>query len=333
MREGRGPVELPPVGIVVVSWNGLADTLACLTALRRLNYPAWRAVLVDNGSRDGTPEVVRRYFPAVHLIANPTNQGYVAANNQGIAWALAQGVRWVLLLNNDVLLAPETLTELVRVGEQVPGVGIVGPVMQRTLRPDILDLGGDLDLRRGRVLLRRYTPALDGQEWLPMDYVWGCALLVRREVLEQVGGLNPRYVAYFEDTELCMKARGLGYATVVALRAWVIHQVGRSGEKRFLWQTFYRLRNHALFFLRWSRRCDWPVLLPSLALVELPWILLQSARAFLARTLRWRKYAARPAYLWGYERRVTIPDPAQVEAWLRAAGYFDLEPGRESAPQ
>lgn len=326
-------LEPPLVVIVVVTWNGLEDTLACLSALRRLAYPARRVVLVDNGSRDGTPEVVRRCFPEVHIIANPTNRGYVAANNQGIAWALAQGAAWLLLLNNDVLVAPGLLDELIRVGEQTPGVGIVGPVMQRTLRPDILDLGGDLDFRRGRVLLRRYEPTLAAHDRLPIDYVWGCALLARREVLERVGGLDPVYVAYFEDTELCMRARALGYATVVALRAQVVHQVGRSGEKRFLWQTFYRLRNHALFFLRWGWRRDWPVLLPSLVLVELPWILLQSARALGARTLRWRKYAARPAYLWGYERRVTAPDQAQIEAWLRAAGYFDPETAPASAPQ
>jgi GT2 family glycosyltransferase len=309
----------PLVAVVVVSWNGLQDTLACLTALRRLAYTNRRTVLVDNGSRDRTAEVVRRHFPEVRVIANPTNKGYVQANNQGIEWGLAQSADWILLLNNDVIAMPGTLRELIRVGESAPDAGIVGPVMQRTLRPDILDLGGDLDFRWGRVLLRRYTDALGDQEWLPIDYVWGCALMARREVFEQVGLLNPVYVAYFEDGDLCMRARRSGFDTLTALRARVTHQVGRSGEKRFAWQTYYRMRNHVLFFLRFAKRRYWPTLIPSLLLFQLPFITLQTTRAYLARKIMRRKYAHRPITLWGYERRLTPPNDQEIRQWLDEA--------------
>ena len=168
MSERQG---VPNVAIVVVSWNGLQDTLTCLTALRRLEHAERCVVLVDNGSRDGTVDVVRRYFPEVEVIANASNLGYVRANNQGIAWGLDRGADWILLLNNDVAVTPGALTEMLRVGESVPEVGIVGPVMQRTLRPDILDLGGDLHFAWGGVSLRRYTDAQRGRDWLPVDYV------------------------------------------------------------------------------------------------------------------------------------------------------------------
>jgi GT2 family glycosyltransferase len=307
------------VVIIVVSWNGLKDTLHCLTALRKLTYADRRVVLVDNGSQDGTAAAVRRYFPEVHVIANRTNEGYVGANNQGIAWALVEGARWILMLNNDVVVKPGALTEMVRVGERVADVGIVGPVMQRTLRPDILDLGGDLDFRVGQVWLRRYTDALAGQEWTDIDYVWGCALMARREVYEQAGALDPVYVAYFEDADLCLRAGRLGYRTVAALEAKVLHQVGRSGEKRFLWQTAYRMRNHVLFFLRFARPRHWFTLVPALFLFQLPYIALQTTRAFLARKLLRRKYAHRPITLWGYERAVEPVEESQVEEWLDQA--------------
>jgi GT2 family glycosyltransferase len=312
----------PLVVTVIVTWNGLHDTLECLQALRRSTYTNNRIVLVDNASSDGTVDTVQRYFPEVHLIANATNTGYVHANNQGIAWALDHGADWILLLNNDVRMEPDTLAEMVRVGQDTPGVGIVGPVMQRTLRPDLLDLGGDLDFRWGRVLLRRYTAALNGRAVLPIDYVWGCALMVRREVVEAVGGLEPVYVAYFEDAELCLRAAQMGCQTVTALRAHVVHQVGRSGEKRFAWQTALRVRNHALFFLRLSRPRHWPTLIPSLFLIQLPLIMAQSARVYLARKLRRRKYADRPITLWGYDAQVVRPSPEQIERWLHDAGYF-----------
>jgi GT2 family glycosyltransferase len=307
------------VVIVVVTWNGLQDTLQCLTALEQLAYASRRVVLVDNGSRDSTVDAVRRYFPAVHVIANPTNAGYVRANNLGIAWGLAQGARWILMLNNDVIVKPDTLTEMVRVGEEVDGAGLVGPVMQRALRPDIRDLGGDLDFRWGQVWLRRYTKALAGQQWLDIDYVWGCALMARREVYEAAGELDPAYVAYFEDADLCWRAKGLGYRTVVALGAEVLHQVGRSGEKRFAWQTYYRMRNHVLFFFRFAKPRHWPTLVPALLLYQLPYIALQTTRAYLARRVRRRKYAHRPITLWGYERGVEPPDGAQIAHWMDEA--------------
>ncbi len=311
----------PLVVIVVVTWNGLRDTLHCLASLRKIQYDNTRIVLVDNASADGTPDTVRHYFPDVHLIANPTNAGYVQANNQGIAWALEQGADWVLLLNNDVYMEAGALAELVRVGETTPDIGIVGPVMQRTLRPDLLDLGGDLDFRWGRVFLRQVQPVLNGRSTEPVDYVWGCALMARRAVLDQTGGLAPIYTAYFEDAELCLRARRMGWLTVAALQARVVHQVGKSGEKRFAWQTYLRMRNHALFFLRLSRPRQWPTLIPALVLVQLPLIFARSVRVYLARKLRRRKYADRPITLWGYTDHVERPTPEQIEGWLREVGY------------
>ena len=317
----------PCVVVVVVTWNGVEDTLHCLTALRRLSTPGVATVLVDNASRDGTPATVRRYFPEVTVIENGANRGYVEANNQGIAWALAAGAGWILLLNNDVILAPDALDELLAVSREVPGAGsgeagILGPCMQRTLRPDIVDLGGDLDFTWGNVRLRRYEPWMADRRWLPVDYVWGCVLLARAEVFRQVGLLDPIYVAYFEDADLCVRARKAGFRTVVALRAASTHKVGGAGEKRFLWQTFYRLRNHALFFLRHTAGWQRLTLIPALLGYHFPFILLQSTRAYLARRLRRRKYAARPITLWGYERALEPPQPEQIERTLHDAGYF-----------
>lgn len=316
----------PQVAVVVVAWNGVEDTLHCLTALRQLRTPGVATVLVDNASHDGTPATVRRYFPEIAVIENATNRGYVEANNQGIAWALEAGAEWVLLLNNDVVLAPDALEELLAVSEAASDagfgkVGILGPLMQRTLRPDITDLGGDLDFTWGTVRLRRYEPEMAKRRWLPVDYVWGCTLLARAEVFRQVGLLDPRYVAYFEDADLCVRARKAGYRTMVALRAQSTHKVGGAGEKRYLWQTFYRLRNHTLFFLRYASGWQRLTLIPALLLYHAPFILLQSTRAYLARRLRRRKYAARPITLWGYERRLEPPEPAQIERWLDDAGY------------
>ncbi len=309
----------PKVVVVIVTWNGLRDTLRCLVSLRRVEYANLCAVLVDNGSGDRTPEIVGRCFPEITVITNADNRGYVAANNQGIAWAIGQGADWILLLNNDVILEPGALAELVRVGESSDGIGIVGPVMQRTLRPDILDLGGDFDFARGRVLLRR-ADDLCGDGYRRIDYVWGCSLLARTRVFAHTGGLNPLYVAYYEDGELCLRARReLSLQTVAALRARVVHKVGGAGEKRFAWQTYLRVRNHVLFFLRFARPAHLPTLVPALLLYHVPVMLARAARLWLARTLRRAKYRDRPVTLWGYAPEK--PGDETIEAWLREFDY------------
>ncbi len=311
------------VGIVIVTWNGLHDTLKCLTSLRHQTHTQWQAVVVDNASQDGTSDCIAEYFPEVHLIQNDCNTGYVYANNQGIDYLMGQDCQWILLLNNDVVMMPDALAEMVRIGQENPAIGVIGPLMQRTLRPDVIDMGGDLDFKWGRVLLRRYAcETASPVNWLPIDYVWGCTLMVRREIVKQVGGLAPIYDAYFEDAELCLRAKQLGYVTAVALQSKVLHAVGSSGEKRFVWQTYLRTRNHALFFLRFGTPRNWPTLLPSLLLWQLPEIVIRSAALLVARTLRRQKYATRPVKLWGYVPS-DRPTPAQIQVWLQAAGYFE----------
>ncbi len=125
----------PRVVIVVVTWNGLRDTLVCLVTLRRLDYADYQVVLVDNASQDGTLETIRRCFPEVEVIANAANTGYVHANNQGIAWALEHSADWILLLNNDVIMEPGALAEMIRVGEETPTRGSLGrPCSARSAR-------------------------------------------------------------------------------------------------------------------------------------------------------------------------------------------------------
>ena len=115
----------PRIGIVIVTWNGFEDTAACLISLRHLTYDNYFVMVIDNGSRDGTPDLIQRYFSEVEVIRNSKNTGYVHANNQGITRALGRKADWILLLNNDVTMYPDSLTEMIKVGESRPEIGIV----------------------------------------------------------------------------------------------------------------------------------------------------------------------------------------------------------------
>ncbi len=102
----------PRVAIIVLTYNGLADTLACLASLERLDYPRerYRVVVVDNASQDGTPATVREAYPQVGVIETGANLGFAAGNNAGLRYALAQGYDYTLLPNNDTEAAPDLLT-------------------------------------------------------------------------------------------------------------------------------------------------------------------------------------------------------------------------------
>ncbi len=112
--------------IVVLSWNGREDTLACLSSLAGLDWPGIDVICVDNGSSDGSPEAVRADFPAVTVIENGSNLGFAGGNNVGIRAALERGADWVLLLNNDATLAPDAVRELDAVAGARPRAGVLG---------------------------------------------------------------------------------------------------------------------------------------------------------------------------------------------------------------
>jgi GT2 family glycosyltransferase len=290
------------VTAIVLNWNGLQDTLQCLRSLKRSDYPNLEIVIVDNGSEDQSCVEIKRQFPDAFLIENGRNLGFARGNNIGFAAGLDHGAEFLFILNNDTIVAPDCIAELVEAIQSSESLGIVGPLMRRSLRPELVDMGGDFDFWTGTVMLRRFAPGMEEQRVQIMDYVWGCGLMVRADVLRAIGFFDERYEAYYEDADFCVRARARGYQTAVATRAWMLHKVGRSGEKRFLWQTCMRLRNHVLFFLMHARPYHLVTLIPALILYQVPVMLLRTGRLYLARKLMPR-YSDRPISLWYRPRR------------------------------
>jgi GT2 family glycosyltransferase len=301
-HSGKAANPLKKVVVIVLNWNGLDDTLECLQSLAQSCYSNREVIVVDNGSEDGSCPAIRKHFPDVHLIENGSNLGFVRGNNIGLSVGLQHGADLLLILNNDTVLRSDCIAELVNAIEEDGTIGIVGPLMQRTLRPDLVDMGGDFNFWTGSVVLRHYVPDELVGAAQPIDYVWGCGLMLRADVLRSVGAFDERYVAYYEDADLCMRARALGFQTRVATRAWMMHKVGRSGEKRFLWQTYMRLRNHILFFLSYARPYQFVSLVPALCFYQIPLMVLQTARLYLARKVMPR-YRTRPISLWYRPKR------------------------------
>lgn len=218
------------VGIIILSWNSKSFIGECLRGVLH-HEPQCRVYVVDNGSTDGSVEYLVKEYPSVRLIQSPGNLGFAGGNNVGIRYALAEGCSAVALLNNDTVIDEPFLGPCVKVLQERRDIGIVGPIIVEANEPDRIQCRG------GRISAWRLDFAYIGQGERyvrsdcveQVDYVLGAAMVIRREVIERTGGLDPEfYPAYVEEADLCYRARLLGFDSVVCHASRVRHLGGRS---------------------------------------------------------------------------------------------------------
>jgi|YNPNPStandDraft_1061719.scaffolds.fasta_scaffold09451_5 GT2 family glycosyltransferase len=233
------------LAVVILNWNAAADTVRCardLSSWSRVRPTIW---VVDNGSTDGSAEVIAQECPFVHLICNSANLGFAGGNNRGIKEALAQGDRPVLLLNNDAFIDEDNIILLLETLHSDPHIGFVGPLLFDAEHKDrLLAAGGQNPVLHHHSHVLRLKPGPSIRE---VEYVVGTVILVRPQVFRQVGLLDERYFFAMEVADLCMRARRQGYLSVVDTRARAYHALHRSSHVRETLHTYYIIRNRFLF--------------------------------------------------------------------------------------
>jgi GT2 family glycosyltransferase len=238
---------------VVVNWNGGEDNLLCLRSLLDQGLREEDVVFVDNGSSDGSPDRVAQLHPGVTVLCNETNQGFARGSNQGMERALATGAELLFLVNNDVELPPRTLDTLVAALEAEPRLGIVGPrIVYRSDPRRIWSAGCSVEYRQNLTTLRGHG-ALDGPEWQDtreVDFVAGCAMLVRREVVERVGMFDEALFAYHEDADLGLRARAAGFGVACVGAVAARHDPHSSTGGGYNARRKYMLGVNSIWFLR-----------------------------------------------------------------------------------
>ncbi|MBI1881400.1 MAG: glycosyltransferase family 2 protein, partial [Chloroflexi bacterium] len=222
-------MSTPKVAIVVLNYNGLKDTLACLASLNQLDYPAYEIIVVDNDSSDDSVAAIGAGYPHAIVIETGDNLGYVGGNNVGLKHAATLSADYTLLLNNDTEVSPDFLRWLVEVAEADPAVGIVGPTIYYFDRPNtIWSVGGTIDWRRGdtrMIGLDETDRGQFGQLPCSVDFVTGCALLIKMPLVAQVGQLDPRFFAYYEETEWCVRVSRAEFKILHVPQAKIWHKI------------------------------------------------------------------------------------------------------------
>lgn len=244
---------LPLAAIIVLTWNQRDLTLDCLASLAEMTYPTDRldVIVVDNGSADGTAEAIRERYTEVIVLENEENIGFAEGNNVGIRHAMEHDADYVMLLNNDTIVDPEMLTHLIDVAESDPKIGIVGPKMLYFDPPDVIWCAGNrIEWERGAALVRLQAEERDtGKDQAPaeVDYVTGCGVCLRREVIEEVGMLDPRFFIYYEESDWCLRAHKAGWHVLYVPQARLWHKVSAAMGTASPATDYYMTRNVLLF--------------------------------------------------------------------------------------
>lgn len=252
------------LSIIIVSWNTRELLERCLSdAYAACSNLTAEVFVVDNGSSDGSQQLVRDHFPQAHLIANNENHGFVKANNQALA--LAQG-EFVLLLNSDAFVQHDALRMMVDFLRACPEAGAVGPrlrypdgSLQRscTAFPTLFDelclmLQLDRLFPRSSLFGRFWLSGWQYNELREVDVIMGACLMVRREVVEQVGMLDERFFMYSEEVDWCYRIQQAGWRLYLLPDAEAVHiWGGSSGPVRV--ETFLQLFRSRLLFFRKHR--------------------------------------------------------------------------------
>jgi GT2 family glycosyltransferase len=237
-EDGAGTEPaVPDLSVVIANRDTKALLAQCLESIRGLpDAVRVEVIVVDNGSTDGSPEMVADLYPHVHLIRNPTNTGFAIANNQGLA--LARG-RYLMLLNSDTVVRPCALDRLVRFLDEHPEVGACGPTLrypsgdvQRSCFSfespwrhlcDMLAVGRIFPRSR---LFANQQFRFDHRHTAAVDWLIGAALVVRREALDRVGPLDERFRIHCNDSDWCYRIRRAGYEVYFVHDAEIVHHSG-----------------------------------------------------------------------------------------------------------
>lgn len=234
------------VYIIVLNWNGKEDTLDCLRSLRTTAYGNYQVVLVDNGSEDDSVAAVRKDFPEAEIVETGKNLGFAGGNNVGIEYAMQQGADYVFLINNDTTVHSAYLTELVAVAESDDKIGAVGSKIYYHSEPErIWFAGGKINWLRNKGEHIGLDEIDKGQfdEIREVGYLTGCALLVKREVVEKIGVLEDDYFLYYEDVDYSLRIQNAGYKTIYAPKSMIYHKVSRSTKPGSSSYVYYHVRN------------------------------------------------------------------------------------------
>lgn len=251
----------PSVAVIVLNWNSYKDTFDCLKSLQKLNYKNFQVFLVDNKSKDGSYEKLKdsiygnEFNININLLQTEKNLGFAGGNNKGIKKAFELGFDYVWMLNNDTEVDANSLSSLIDVIDSSVEIGIVGSKIYYFGTDLIWFAGGKVNHLLGLVKHRGIKQKDVGQynSLKEVDYITGCSLLFRTNLIDDIGYMEEDYFLYYEETDWNLKASNSNWRIFYVPDSIVHHKVSSSsgGEKNLNpIVDYYYIRNSIVLIKR-----------------------------------------------------------------------------------
>jgi hypothetical protein len=230
----------PLISIIVPNWNGKRTLKACLQSLGRLKHPNYEVIVVDDASTDGSAKVVSEVLPEARLILNERNLGFAATCNKGIN---ASKGEYIALFNNDAVASPSWLSELMKVMHSTPNLAVVSGLVLYYGTNIVWSAGARIDTLTGVDWhIDRGKPFEHLHEIDDIDYVSGCAMVMRRSVVNKIGGLDERFFFYGEDADWNFTAKRAGFKCSIVWSAIAWHIIPIAGRQLNTRKYYYYAR-------------------------------------------------------------------------------------------
>ena len=239
------------VGVIIVNWNLADDTIICVRSVLASEGISPYVVIVDNGSSDNSVQQLQSALPTLPLLSLPENVGLAGGINVALDDIYDKDLEYVLLLNNDTYLAPDCVYQLLCALNSDLSAAIAGPLILYADEPEYVWYLGDREkplwpVPHSLIRGKRYRDQYKGI--LEVDYVSGCAMLVRCSVLKALGGFNEQLFMHYEDADFCWRVRGVGRKILSVPDARMWHKVSLSSRSLGTQINYYRTRNRIWFY-------------------------------------------------------------------------------------
>lgn len=247
--EKNDVVHIGSVAIILVNYNGYDDTERCLDSLLTLKYDNYHVYIVDNGSTDDSCDRLKKYIEIsdtdkFELIESCDNLGFSGGNNIAINKALECGFEFVMLLNNDTIVTPDSLSILVKNSDSN---SIITPrIMYWNNKSTVWYAGGKISKVLGRAWHEGIHESFDKNSHeiqKKVTFISGCCMLIPSNVIKKIGVLEEKYFLYYEDTEYCWRALNNNISLVYVGMSMIYHNVSSSTSKNSYLTNYYKIRN------------------------------------------------------------------------------------------
>jgi len=268
--------NLSKVSVILLNWNGLGDTIQCINSLRKIDYPNFEIIVVDNGSKDNSVSGLRK-LKGIKLIENKANLGFAEGNNTGVRKAKG---KYIVFLNNDTVVDKNYLASMVKTIESSGNIALVGSKIN-----NLGDFYNRSETKGNLInLLGEPLASEEGKTFM----VSGCSMMFRKSIIGEP--FDKDYFAYSEDTYVCWLARLKGYDVRIAKDSIVQHKGAKGRSKALNLVEFHgeknKIMNPLIFYSRMS------------LLKIVPILLLNVFFTLVISTFKLRAHIRLKSYLW-----------------------------------